>query len=432
MIVEAAFLLLAGGAVAGFGIYETRRRLRRWKEVAESNGLEVTESSGGLKPWILARDALGEVRIVMSQEGARPAAIEIDISRPEGIHQVTIRSRPPGSGPEIELGDLAFDSEFQILGPVQLVSALLGEETRRLLSLLHTEGWLHIALSSLRLNVPDANVGRALSLLLDLRRRLALPLDIPRRLAENARHDRVPGVRLHNLLLLIEALPEAPETAEAIEAVRSDPSPEVRLRAAIELGSQTIGRDLLWSLVTDLENDAASARAVSLLGDELSLERTRDILEQALSRHFRQTARACLQVIGPRGDSAAVEILKKVLDREHGDLAPVAARALGATGSPAAEPLLLQALERDQPEVREAATEALALIGSAASVLPLQEAADRFPHLRQAARNAVAAIQSRLQGASPGQLSLAATEAGQLSLADQSGQLSLHEGERDD
>lgn len=428
MIVEAGLILLVG--VAGFGVWETRRRVRRWKEAAELCCLQVTGTSSGLKPWIEATDGFGTVRIGMSAEGARPTRIVLDVPKPD-FHQVTIRPQPPGFVPEIELRDMAFDSEFQILGPPLLVSALLDEETRRVLSLVNTEGRLDISLGEIRVNVPDNQVSDTLSLLLRLRWRFTSPLRIPRHLAENARNDKVPGVRLHNLLLLIDEFPQAPETAEAIEAVRSDPSPEVRLRAAIELGTKSKGRDLLWTLVTDLENDAASARAVSLLSDELSLERTRDILERALSRHLRQTARACLQVIGPRGDSAAVHMLAQVLDRDHGDLAPVAARALGATRNPAAEPPLLQALQRDQPELQEAAAEALARVGSAASVLPLKEAAERFPNLRQAARQAVADIQARLQGASPGQLSLAATEAGQLSLADQAGQLSLHGGDKE-
>ncbi|MES1211295.1 MAG: hypothetical protein ABUL63_03065, partial [Acidobacteriota bacterium] len=69
------------------------------------------------------------------------------------------------------------------------------------------------------------------------------------------------------------------------------------------------------------------------------------------------------------------------------------------------------------------------------AVLPLKEAAEGFgrssrgPELRKAARQAVAEIQGRLQGASgatPGQLSLADAEAGQLSLAQaDTGQLSL-------
>jgi len=64
-----------------------------------------------------------------------------------------------------------------------------------------------------------------------------------------------------------------------------------------------------------------------------------------------------------------------------------------------------------------------------AAVPPLKDAAETFSHdpdLVRAARQAIAEIQSRLPGASPGQLSLADAEAGQLSLAQaEAGQLSL-------
>jgi hypothetical protein len=76
-----------------------------------------------------------------------------------------------------------------------------------------------------------------------------------------------------------------------------------------------------------------------------------------------------------------------------------------------------------------AAATALGRLGSTAAVLPLKEAAERFPDdrdLGRATRQAIAEIQFRLQGASPGQLSLAGTEAGQLSLAPaEAGELSL-------
>jgi hypothetical protein len=67
--------------------------------------------------------------------------------------------------------------------------------------------------------------------------------------------------------------------------------------------------------------------------------------------------------------------------------------------------------------------------GSAAAVLPLQEAAERSPRdqeIGRATQQAIAEIQTRLLGASRGQLSLAGIEAGQLSLAQaEAGQLSL-------
>lgn len=82
-----------------------------------------------------------------------------------------------------------------------------------------------------------------------------------------------------------------------------------------------------------------------------------------------------------------------------------------------------------------AAANALGRIGSVAAVLPLREAAERSwldRELRRVTRLAIAEIQSRLQGASPGQLSLAQAEAGQLSLAtNPAGQLSFSGAEPD-
>jgi hypothetical protein len=62
--------------------------------------------------------------------------------------------------------------------------------------------------------------------------------------------------------------------------------------------------------------------------------------------------------------------------------------------------------------------------------MPLREASDRRRQsdFRRAASQAIAAIQGRLQGAAPGQLSLAGAEAGQVSLLaedDLRGQVSL-------
>ena len=123
-----------------------------------------------------------------------------------------------------------------------------------------------------------------------------------------------------------------------------------------------------------------------------------------------------------------IPVISKVLAIEKSELAVSAARALAETGLAAAEAPLLAALARDPPALRVAAAEALGRVGSAAGVLPLKEIEARDPDdaTRRAARQAVAAIQARLPGASPGQLSLAASEAGGLSLAeDQTGRLSL-------
>jgi HEAT repeat protein len=182
-----------------------------------------------------------------------------------------------------------------------------------------------------------------------------------------------------------------------------------------------------------LEDDASSAQAVAHLGRDLPFDRTRALLTQALRRRHLQTARACLEALGLSGDEGAVDALARVLAVEHGELAAAAALALGATASPAAEPPLLEALRRrERVDLQIAAAQALGRAGTAAAVLPLKEAAEEGGtwELRRVARQAIAEIQSRLQGASPGQLSLAGADVGQLSLAHaEAGQLSLAQAE---
>jgi HEAT repeat protein len=99
-------------------------------------------------------------------------------------------------------------------------------------------------------------------------------------------------------------------------------------------------------------------------------------------------------------------------------------------GSAAAEPSLIAALESESEEVRISSAAALARCGSSRSVLPLRHCASAHPldgSLRRAARQAIAEIQARLTGASPGQLSLTEETTGQVSLVeeDQRGRLSL-------
>jgi hypothetical protein len=166
-------------------------------------------------------------------------------------------------------------------------------------------------------------------------RRFLRPMEVVRQLSENALCDPQAGVRLRNLLILVRQLPEDPQTLETLRAARSDASPEIRLRAAMELGTE--GREVLMELAESDVNDAWSAQALSIVGPKLSFEQARTILIRALRRRRFKTACACLEALGHAG-AAAVDVLAKVLAREKGELPQAAAVALGATGSAAAEP----------------------------------------------------------------------------------------------
>jgi hypothetical protein len=257
-------------------------------------------------------------------------------------------------------------------------------------------------------------------------RRLARPRDIPARLAENFRHEPHPGARLTTLRVLLETYRRHPRTEETLHAALGDARPEVRLCAAVALDA----KDTLLEIARDERSlDTQAARAITALGPALEVEPLKEILTLALRRRHLATASACLEKLGHHGNDA-VGTLRRVLAVEKHELAAAAATALGHTADPAAETALLGALAGDDPEVLMAVAEALGRVGTAAAVLPLRAAADRVGDgaFLRAGRQAVAAIHARLQGASPGQLSLAGSEAGQMSLVgedDAHGQLSL-------
>jgi hypothetical protein len=354
----------------------------------------------------------------------------------------TARAKKRGAR-EIETGDEGFDADFYVTGPATAVRAVLDGDTRRLLSSLLVEVDLTMANGTLKGRVPlvattthpgppDALLPRALPLMLAAARRLVRPADLPAALARNARNDAQPGVRLQNLLSLLRDYPDGPGTPPALRAACDDASDEVRVRAAIALGAD--GQATLVDVATcGYAEDGPMARAVAALGDRLSGPDLHTVLSHALRTRRLETGRSCLSLLGRRSGPEAMSALARVLAVERGELAVAAAHALAETGETAAAEPLVAALARDRPAVQAAAAEALGRVGTAGAILPLREleARSREDVIRRAARQAVASIQARLPGASPGQLSLAAADTGALSLAqDQTGHLSLDDRER--
>jgi hypothetical protein len=254
---------------------------------------------------------------------------------------------------------------------------------------------------------------------------------VAERLAHNALRDPEIAVRMNNLLALARDFEGHEATRPALRAAGRDPWPEIRLRAAEALGGPE-GREALLTLTSD-EADAVAARAVAALGRWLAPERTALILERAMQEGRNETACACLSLLGRMGSDAAVARLVQVLGSDDAELKAAAAQALGWSGRPAAEGPLLDALEHGVAAVQLAAAGALGQVGTAVSVLPLKEAAERDSELRAMARQSIAAIQSRVAGAAPGQLSIAeGGAAGRLSLSRaEAGRLALkNEGGR--
>jgi HEAT repeat protein len=279
----------------------------------------------------------------------------------------------------------------------------------------------------------------AVPMLLEVAKRLRRPPDLAARLAHLARHDPLPGVRLANLLTLVAECADDPATEPALVTACGDESDRIRAEATIALGErgrdtllETVGgggRATLLKIARGTRDDGAGVRAFAALHPPLSFAIARSVLTQARRVRLLETARACLAWLARAGNADATRLVVKVMSVEKADIAVAAVEALAAAGSPGAEPALLVALARDVPEVRTAAARALGRIGSVAAVLPLKEAEARHARdiaFKRDARQAIAEIQSRVAGGSPGQVSLAEGEGGALSLVDdERGRLSL-------
>lgn len=331
-------------------------------------------------------------------------------------------------GGEIVLGDRAFDRVALVQGEAALARAVLGREARHALREL-LSGSLRLRTAGGEELLPvDAVVARdeltvevrrspseaggwlkeAVARLAAVAEALVTPEDVATAIGGRVSEEAEPAVRLGSLRLLASAYPGHPATAAALAAGCLDSDAEVRLEAALALGAK--GRDALRSLaLSDRSEDGHAARAVEALGPALAVDETVRLLERALASGRARVAAACARTLAGAGVEAA-------------DLA---------------EPALVAALAHEATEVREAALAGLGRIGTPRAVLPLRKCAAVRPldlPLRLAARDAIARIQTRVEGAAPGQLSFAEGEEGRLSLVEErdvSGRLSLEPAEEE-
>jgi HEAT repeat protein len=343
---------------------------------------------------------------------------------------------------EIEIGDAPFDQSLFVRGEPAMLRALLDAETRRMavevfagrvrmdpfaprqvqMSVRVAYGELRAEFFDRRNTQDEPEVG-TLQALFALAERLAPVERIADHLATIARTDPVSRVRGHALATLQHDYASAAAAREALAAALADADPEIRLLAA--LAQPEAGRTVLEQLATSIDaSDECSARAVQGLADRLTLDVGRRVLEAAGSASKEKTALAALPSVARAG---GVDEVVRALRHPSHLVAAAAARALGAVDARAAEEPLLEALTRDSIDVGVAAAQALGLIGSARAVLPLKElqARGRFG-VDKAAREAIARIQSRLTGATPGQLAIADDASGDVSLSeDPSGRVTL-------
>jgi hypothetical protein len=425
-----------------------RARLAAWREVAERLGLREVEASKSLLAAPFVEGWLGSRRIRLDrrQEGKSRSFTRLLVGGSSGVTLVPESGVGALTGrrqPEIEIGDLTFDQAVEVHGAPDRVRAVLDVETRgvvlRMLAgrvPLPGQRWLTLVVpvrlveGALEVELPEDptvpgadDLHRLAVALIDLSRRFHLTGSVADRLAATVASEPEWRVRLQGLQLLSTSYPNDPATASALRQALADERPEVRLHAALALGEE--GTPVLLDLAgADAIADELASHALRALAERVPAEVAVAALQRALRLRRQQTVCAAAEALARVGGPEHVGLLAKVLAAEAGEIVAVAARALGALGGDEAEAALLAALESDELEVKLAAVTALGVAGSARAVLPVREATEGLMvdgDLRRAGRQAVAAIQSRLLGASPGQLSLAAGAAGQLSLADADG-----------
>jgi hypothetical protein len=464
--VEGFFGLLVVGAVAPVVYlmlwWRFRERAQQWQNAARAAGLTGVEVSSFMGLETKLTGVVGSLQVCLEpyQRGKSERGTRVVVGGlRHGAYALAIRSEGVTSAlekvvgeRELELGDEAFDRAAYLQGAPALVRALFDADTRRAMrGLLGGELRVErrgeakvlgvrtsVSDDELRVDLPDRVFSstlpwlpEVLRALLDLGGRLQRPEDLAVEIAANTRREPVAAVRLANLQTLAREFSTHPATHEALLAALDDEEQEVRLQAAIALGPP--GREVLSDIAgRDEVPDALAARAIGALGADFGPERAVERLQSAIRAGHEAVARACIEIIDSAGTPAGFEALAGVLGTASPGLAVAAAQVLGAAANAAAEPALIEALGHQAAEVRVAAADALGRGGSPLSVVPLRDATGAHPfdlELRRAARQAIAGIQERVTGASPGQLSLAPDAAGQVSLAgeDQRGRVSLEQ-----
>jgi HEAT repeat protein len=443
--------VLVSAAVAFFALLKALgdRRARgtlvdQWRSVGRILGLRDIESVDAFFGGSMLTGIAGRRRVTLERSPAHAPGTFAELTV-EGDSGITLRPED-GTGDstaqerEIELGDEVFDAEVEVHGTPDRVRAILDAETRRIVRLMlrgHLEvpgrrplsvgGTVSLVDGHLRAVLREgpeppapSELREVVDALLALADRFDRPSDVAARLAAALEREPQWRVRLSGLEVLSTSYPTDAATVAALRHALVDEVAEVRLQAARGLGDE--GREvLLKTACSEAEDDIIAAHAIDALGARMPPDLAASVLRQALRSRRPRTVDSCVQVLGLNGGAAAAPLLARVLALESGALAVAAAKALGKVASPEGEAALLASLKRGEPDVVVAAIEALGHTAGVRVVMSIQEVAeepDSNVDVRRVARQAVAEIQSRLPGASSGQVSIAEDEAGQLSIAD--------------
>lgn len=445
---------------------EFDKRRAVYREAAEELGLRVEASFGR---WVFRMEGyVGPIHVTVEERqkgedrhltklqltpGGLPDELGFSLQSGGGWRQLF--ERP---GEDHLVGDTLFDEEVVVEGPPREALARLDRETRDLL--LKELRWSvtkvvnGVLTRTIPERLPASALIRHVETLAALLDHLKLRDGVAEALARNVARDPVGGVRLRNLEVLQDDFPRSAEAESASRIALNDEDPAVRLQGAAHLGEE--GFPVLIDLVTSTEEPTPEQRAEAArhgkhlggIPDHVRVaafryllhafddERIEPIVLHQLEHGEGRVRRLAVQAAGSLRLESSLSALHRVLPDADEDTAVALAEAFGRLAYPTAEDDLHLLLRHPSARVRLRAASTLAACGTARSVEPLRAAVVSSRGERDLTRvmeDAIAAIQSRIEGAEAGQLSLAQTEAeqGALSLAGGGGvgDLSLAPGE---
>ncbi|MGC4114840.1 MAG: HEAT repeat domain-containing protein [Myxococcales bacterium] len=321
---------------------------------------------------------------------------------------------------DVQVGDAEFDAAVKIRGPEDVVLATLGVEARALVRDFVASGGV-VESGNLVFHYEGAGIGGAplqkeARLLAKVAKSMVVD-SVPVALLRNVRTDPNSQVRLRNLAALLASHAAAPETGQALEAALSDRDPEVRLLAAQRADASAAVQRTLEALVDDREAAVAvRAAALERLSQLFPYDAIAPLVRRALYQELEPLRRVAVEAAGRGRDASQLASLHNLVATRDEALGRSLAKALAAIGGSEAESSLIALLQSGSDAVKREAAVGLAQAGTVRSVeplLPLSQGVLGNAALKEAARDAIRAIQSRLGDADGGRLSMVDERAGE-------------------
>jgi len=301
--------------------------------------------------------------------------------------------------PDTPVNDPEFDELALVQGRESEVVALMNEENRAGVKRLVLEGGTltgqTLTLTRTGTMTSSNPIVSAVRDLVELARDLQGPRPISRALARNALKDPLCGVRLRNLLLLIDQHPDNPVVQDTARQLVDDPDGAVRMVALAWEGDWRRGHKLYGRHPVGDDGLVVLARAATNSGGSDAGD---VLLKIALSAGVPPRPRnIAITTLLHQEDPRLLSQLTGLVDLDE-SVAKVVATVLADLSDPVHEPTLVKLLDHDAIAVRLAAIEGLGVVGSIQTVgllLPLTSGVFTQGRLKRASSRAIRQIQVR-------------------------------------